>query len=203
MAAGVLRFYWFRLADIAVPLATSIAAIYFISQRANQSRPWTVPAWILIGLLPGSLLVAMSIARFQHPCPPSESKLANYVHWQDACNWIRNHTPTDSIFLVPRAGQTFKWHAQRSDVANWKDVPQDAENIMVWRNRFFNIFYGPDILHPRGNKAFRSLALVGTPRLRELAQQYQANYVITVPQPPLDFPIVYANETYAVYKIEK
>ena len=107
------------------------------------------------------------------------------------------------MFLVPRGGQTFKWHAQRSDVVNWKDLPQDAANIVIWRNRYFDIYYGSPRSPPTWQKPYRSLAAQGTRRVLELAQRYRADYVITRKWPPLQFPLAYANDTYVIYKVSR
>ena len=48
---------------------------------------------------------------------------------------MRDNTPDDSLFLTPTKQQTFKWYAQRAEVVNWKDVPQDAAGILQWYER--------------------------------------------------------------------
>jgi hypothetical protein len=202
LAARVLRFYWFRLADIAVPLATSLAAVFAISRLMSQQSKWAVPALALTVLFPGWFLISTSATRWYDRCPPGEKDLVDYVQWQDACRWAREHTPTNSVFLVPRAGQTFKWHAERGDVVNWKDIPQDAASIVAWRDRYFDIFYGTQAPLPAWKMPFRSLAAQGTRRIRELAQRYHADYVLTVNWPPLQFPIAYANDTYVIYGVK-
>jgi hypothetical protein len=200
LAAQVLRFYWFRLADISVPLALSLALVYATCRLADQQSRWAVPALALLGLFPGWFLLSTSVGRWYDRCPPGETALVDFEQWQDVCYWAREHTPEESEFLVPRGGQTFKWHAQRSDVVNWKDIPQDAASIVAWRNRYTDIFYGSQVTRLAQQKPFRSLAVQGTERIRELALRYQADYVITIPQPPLQLPIVYANDTYVVYE---
>jgi len=203
LAARILRFYWFRLADIGVPLATSLAVVFAIGHLLRQHSKWALPMLALTVLFPGWYLLSTSVIRCYDPCPPGESGVVDFAQWQDACRWAGAHTPADSVFLVPRGGQTFKWHAQRSDVVNWKDVPQDAANLVAWRNRYYDIYYGSPKSPARWQKPYRSLAAEGTVRIGELAQRYQADYVLTVRWPPLHFPLVYANNTYAIYKVKR
>ena len=51
-----------------------------------------------------------------------------------------NPREPDEVFLTPRHQQTFKWYAERGEVVNWKDVPQDAKNLLEWNRRFQQIF---------------------------------------------------------------
>ncbi|MEO8269093.1 MAG: DUF6798 domain-containing protein, partial [Aureliella sp.] len=58
-----------------------------------------------------------------------------YVDWLAVCEWIRENTPTDSLWLTPKYQQSFKWHAQRAEVVCWKDVPQDNASVIEWYHR--------------------------------------------------------------------
>ncbi len=196
IAACLLRFYWFRLADIAIPLATSLAVIHAIARLMRLKSRWAAPVLLLAMLGPGWFLLSTSNDHLRNPSPLGEKQLTDHASWQQACHWAREHTPSDSLFLVPRFGQTFIWHAHRADVVNWKDIPQDAAGIVDWQNRYANIYYDN---RDGEHKPFRSLASQGTSRLRKLAQKYNASHVITLNDPPLQLPVVYANETYAIY----
>lgn len=52
--------------------------------------------------------------------------------WQSACGWIRSHTPANAKFFTPMYQQTFKWYAERPELVTWKDVPQDARQLVAW-----------------------------------------------------------------------
>jgi len=128
--------------------------------------------------------------------------------WVACCQWIERHTTPNAIFLTPRTQQTFLWYAQRAEVVNWKNCPQDARGVVQWLKRYEDVYpdptglkimYGPEV----------DLALPVDERLLELAEKYQARYVVVdrfaavVPQ---TFPRVYPvgdefNVSYAVYRI--
>jgi uncharacterized protein DUF6798 len=200
IAARLLRFYWFRLADIAVPLATSLAVVYVLAWLIWRNSRWKVPALLVAVLLPGWFLLSTSTSRWFDACPPGEDRLLNYRDWQQACRWARDNTPINSMFLVPKRGQTFQWHAHRPDVVNWKDIPQDAEGIVAWRDRYADTFY-PNWFAER--TPTRSLASQGTRRVTTLAERYHASHVITANYPPLQLPVVYINNTYTIYRMRQ
>jgi hypothetical protein len=125
--------------------------------------------------------------------------------WQDACAWIREHAPPDALFLIPRTGYSFKWYAERADVANYKDVPQDAESVIAWRRRCADVFLTIDI---DGKPTLLSFPdQLGVKRLRELARKYGATHVLARRYPPLDMKVVYPEKGqrtecyYTVYEI--
>jgi hypothetical protein len=85
---------------------------------------------------------------------------------------------------------------------NWKDVPQDASGILAWWDRMRDI-HGPE--SPRGvAHARRSLGEEGGVRLRQLGDEYDADYAIIAREPglpPLDLPEVYSNTGYSVVRL--
>lgn len=95
-----------------------------------------------------------------------------YDDWRAVCRWVAEHTPPDALFITPREQQTFKWYAGRAEVANFKDVPQDAASLREWKRRL-------DRLYPRDAAHRRlDLAAFSDAELIELAHQCNARYVI-------------------------
>lgn len=90
--------------------------------------------------------------------------------WRHTCRWIAENTPPEACFITPKMQQTFKWYAERSEVCCWKDVPQDARELVEWWQRLRNVY-------PR-KVALGGLAAHGEQALRELAQKYGADYVV-------------------------
>ncbi|MDR0337949.1 MAG: hypothetical protein LBI18_12755 [Planctomycetaceae bacterium] len=130
-------------------------------------------------------------------------------HWVDACHWIAdpNNTPQTTKFWVPREGTTFKWHAQRSDVGTWKNIPQDAKGIVQWQKMIHDLFY---YRNENGQLCDdRSLTILlwwkTDKEIEQLRLQYGFEYVLCAAYPELShhktFQVVYANELYKVYRI--
>ncbi len=88
-----------------------------VVQRASEQ----VPA--------ADLLVVESVG------PIDRGTTDRHVDWIAACNWIRENTPPDSLWLTPKYQQTFKWYAHRGEVVCWKDVPQDNASVHEWYRR--------------------------------------------------------------------
>jgi len=213
-AAGLLRFYWFRLTDVALPLGAALEASALAA--AQISRPATFFA------RSGGLILAILVAAFHltdtglarlSAAPPKSHRVArggvspaelaaDFADWRDACRWAADSGRVDprARFLVPRLSQTFSWYAGRSCVATWKDVPQDAESIVQWRERIRELYETG--LPPPSPRWHPTLADAGAARLRQLGEKYDADYAIsqrTDPLLPLD--AVYQNDRYVIYRL--
>jgi hypothetical protein len=223
LAAGLLRFYWFRLADVAVPLGVSILGCWWIvdSWRLRSAIQGDSPIFVAdhrsamvpeIGTVPLFAALLVGLATIYHfgdlarqrfnPSMARAERLPNVAAWQECCLWASDgrNTPPSSRFITPRMAQTFKWHATRAEVANWKDIPQDAPELVQWWSRIQNLFATRSVEaeHPW----YGSLNELGEQRLVELSKKYQADYLITdTIDPPLNFKIVHKNEGYTIYQI--
>jgi len=210
LAAALLRFYWFRLSDVAVPLAVAlVGARYVVHELSTQPRrgKWLLLLAVLIGALHvGGYAVRRPFRtvpradRMRGYADPSHSRRA-YLEWRSACLWVKEsgEIPTDARFLTPKMSETFKWYAGRSEVVTWKEIPQDARSIVEWWDRLHQVYvYGSP---QRGYRWHNSLAELGTERIRRLGDMYQADYVLTVRWPRLALPVVYENRMYVIYQL--
>jgi len=203
LAASLLKYYWFRLADIAVPLAVAIGLGWLLALLLERRTKLAPLLLVLMIALPGYWMFDLSLARYQNPTPPADRKMKDPAAWREACAWARENTPDDAMFLVPRGSQSFEWYAHRKGLVTWKDVPQDAASLVAWRDRYFDVFTKID---EKGKRhSYGSLAEQGTERIGELAKKYQTNFVITrahvasKERPPLLLPLVYSNRGYKIY----
>ncbi|MEL6110441.1 MAG: DUF6798 domain-containing protein, partial [Planctomycetota bacterium] len=146
----LLRYYWFRLSDAIVPLVLGmLVAKALFSQRIFLRAN----AWICLGV--AIVLFAGSTYRNHRVALPAscnhrflglatdatiEAQRRTHRDWVAVCDWIRVSTPVDEVFFTPRHQQTFKWYAERAEVVNWKDVPQDAESLVEWETRFYEVY---------------------------------------------------------------
>jgi hypothetical protein len=204
-AAQWLRYYWFRLTDFAAPLAVSLAAGSLIAAGLQSRRAWGMYGLVAAIALAGGHLADKSFARLAAAVPPADRKMQDFAAWVEVCRWIAEHTETDALFLTPRLSQSFKWRTGRAEVVTRKDVPQDARSIVEWSKRYRHVYYqdaaGRETDEPQ------SLGDLGTERVRQLAREYGAKYVIASRGTPLWLPVVYpnaqhGNEEYVVYRID-
>jgi hypothetical protein len=198
-AAMLLRYYWFRLTDFAAPLAVGLYLTTQIAAGLERGRPWA--AWMLMAaiVVAGWHLSSRVGERLQNPVPPADARVRDFPAWVDACRWVAENTPNDALFLTPRRNQTFKWRAGRPEVANRKDIPQDARSILEWDRRIKEVYYSQiaGVQQP-----LDSIGLLGTERVRESALKFGADYVLMDRGQLLSLPRVYWNEEYVVYRID-
>jgi hypothetical protein len=225
LAASWLRFYWFRLVDVAVPLGLTLLAARWLIARKMR-----VAIGVLIAVTVFHLVDCVVLRWFADPpfaerqvdgeawrsaCfwatgrplrplfprQPRADKLRDNADWHDVCRWVSEHTPPDARFLIPRSAHTFKWYAARGEVVNWKEMPQDAAGLVVWWTRIQDIYATGN--PPPQDKYYISLADAGAERLKLLAAKYQADYLVTqTSEPMLPMPVVYKNEAFAVYEMK-
>jgi hypothetical protein len=192
-AARLLRYYWFRQVDVALPMALAIVGTGWILATLQSKKAWARAAALIPLIWAASFLGGVTYARWQSNLPPAVWQVENATGWQTACEWVSEHAPADAKFLVPRSGHTFKWYASRADVGTNKDVPQDAASVVEWRARTRELFPTLDSLDERGRKILLdSPEQLGTPRVLELAHKYGASHVIARSSPALDLPVLFA-----------
>lgn len=207
IALGLLRYYWFRLADVVVPftLAASAAAVLTddgVCARILPGRPAVVR-----GLVVAALLLDLGLQSRHWPLPGrtglrsrADSKV-DAVAWADVCGWVKEHVPPGSRFLTPRGAASFTWRTGLPEVVAWKNSPQDAVSLLEWRRRILDCFSADGTLVTMEG----STAALGAARMRDVADRYGADHAIV----PLDvtgldalpFERLYANSGYAVYRL--
>ncbi len=150
----LLTLYWFRAADVMVPLATGFGLIHLFVYEPRGVALRAVGQLAIPAAIAGAMLAHLvqftSDARppaVQQSRPLTGPKAAGayylYQEWVTTCRWIDANTPANAVFLTPAEQQTFKWYAGRAEVASWKDMPQDARSICQWRDRIRRIYQQP------------------------------------------------------------
>jgi hypothetical protein len=203
MVLSLLRFYWFRLADIMVPfsLAVTAAAVWEDDAACDRLLPGR-RRLIQAGLV---LLLALDLAaqRLHWPLPGASVAPRADVHvsakdWADICDWLAVHAPPGARFLTPRGSASFTWRTGRPEVVSWKNSPQDAASLVEWRRRIIDCFSRDGRLADLE----RSTATLGAERLRDVAQRYAADFAIVpanvVGLESLPFPRLHGNAGYVV-----
>ena len=206
-AYGLLRFYWFRLADGVVPLGLALAAAGALGGPAGVLGGTGRRRWALAAVA-AMLAVDLAFESRHWPLPgrtglvARSEKTVQTPAWQKICAWVRENTPPDACFLTPRGASSFHWHAARREVVCWKNVPQDPRAILEWRQRIVECFSVDGSL----KSLVSSTAALGGERLLEAARKYGADHVI-VPVNPLEpFPLpvepLHVAGGYAVYRLD-
>ncbi|MDR3234756.1 MAG: hypothetical protein LBT46_14035 [Planctomycetaceae bacterium] len=221
-SAEVLRFYWFRTADIAVPMGVAAGCVSAIHNKKTGQSGWIVSLALLI--LPLTAVVPQLEVRCKQTYPRTEpvgiSGAVVAPDWYDLCRWIKTNTAKDVRFWIPRDATTFKWYAQRSDTGVWKDIPQDAAGVVRWRKAMNDLF---TYKNANGvlctDRLLTTLLAEKTPEeLLLLKKEYGFHYVVCLNIPttlpavtPESLPVnphpallepVYSNGTYTLYRFK-
>jgi hypothetical protein len=193
LCVAVMRFYWFRLSDAMVPLGVALWASTCVP--ALRFRPPLQRLWLAVLLLvPALHLGFVTYARLGAPPRADSPDRVVYTDWVDVCHATKERTPRGARCLTPRLAQTFHWHAERPEVANHKDIPQDAASIVEWATRI------RAIQRTFGNGR-PGASYLDIDDVRRLAHKYEASFLIVETAPALDLPRVYANRSYALYDL--
>jgi len=114
--------------------------------------------------------------------PPKES-ISN--GWLETCQWVKNNTPKEAVFLVPRGCDSFKWNTDRAEVGSWKEIPQDAMSIIDWYHRMERLYTtGKDKSEQRWNMPLVAVLISkGRTRVLKECEEYHIQYII-VENPP-------------------
>jgi hypothetical protein len=206
LAVRILRFYWFRLADVFVPLGASLALCGIIAELRRRGA--ILGNLMLIAALAGGAwhLSTTTFSQIQERFPPADGprKVARGDDWREICQRIASdeHIPNDAVFITPRGNHTFRWHTGRAEVVCWKDVPQDAASVVAWRDRFYDIHRnrsGDD------RRFLRALTDLDEAELLRLGETYHARYLLTRANPRLALPRLFQSTRrfYAVYELKQ
>jgi hypothetical protein len=197
--ARLMRYYWFRLSDVFVPLGVSLAVMLHLLHWQTRDRRLATAGLALVLLVAtgnllatvGQLHAATLPAADRQGGIPDRAALAD---WRDVCQWVRLHLSNDALCLTPADHQTFKWYAQRSELVTWKDVPQDARSIVQWSERLARV---------RRWQQSRDEA-EASERFRALQHDYGFDHVVArwpTPFPVAGGQVIYQNRGYAVLRL--
>jgi hypothetical protein len=186
----LLKFYPFRLVDVLLPLGVSLLAARLLSTAVDRRPTWH---WLTVVPL---VCFVVSVSLPISSRNPSRMSPAIRQDWNETCDWIRQHTPTDVLVMTPRTGYSFKWYAQRAEFVSPKDCPQDAAGILEWFQRMR--------LERRWDAEARRDQRISPEQLETLRDAFQIDVLVVTRFHPLHvpLPVVFENPSYRVYEMK-
>jgi hypothetical protein len=184
LAAKFLRFYWFRWNDVTFAMLSSLLLCSFayglieFEENRVRMRAFAVLAAVSIATLLAWNRVDNAIyekipagdkAHFVAKSDEEAVQIKQFEDWVRVCEWIRNNTDPEGLWLTPRRQQSFKWRTGRPELACWKDAPQNAVALVEWGRRLGDAyrFDGKKILLPMSDT-----------QLNQLQKKYELRYVL-------------------------
>ncbi len=204
---SLLRYYWFRPSDVFIPLGLSFALICWISFW-ETSEPRRSAILLTSCLLLSSVGVIRSAEQLTSQTVPAADRQGNlksvprWNQWRDLGNWCSDNLATDALVLTPPYHQTFRWYAGRSELVNWKDIPQDATAIVEWRRRRADVDQLAWLIESQQYRRAKK-------QLLELAEKYAIDFIVlptsaTLPGKMSDPRLIprYQNLNYILLQVE-
>ena len=125
--------------SIYIKLLSCIGAAWLLWDRRPRARPYVVVGLIALGVGAGVVAAATGLLAPPTLRSPLGIKVAGLegddAGYRELAAWVRDNTPVDAIFLVPPDEESFRVHARRAIVVNFKGVPQLGGELPEWRDR--------------------------------------------------------------------
>lgn len=125
----------------------------------------------------------------------------------DICyQWIQNNTENESIFLIPVNIDDFRLGANRAVVVDWKAFPFKDAAMLEWYSRINDVTNNKYEISNYSGFSSYSQMIEGYNSLNEvdinsLKEKYGADYIVVLKNKELEYPLLYSNDSYKIYKI--
>jgi hypothetical protein len=139
--AALLKFYPFRLVDVLLPaavaidLARSMAAAICVSQPSSGFRQKPSDAARVAAAIAIAVPLLVSWRTPYDDRPVSRMNAEREADWREICAWINEELPSDAVLWASNENWAVKWFAERAEYVNYKDCPQDPDNLLEWQRR--------------------------------------------------------------------
>ncbi len=165
LAMLCLKVYPFRVFDLAVPFLLSLLLANRISKWIPENALSKTMSLILAAVLIGAAFIPMDSKN------PSFLPPKKYDDWLATCQWCRDKTSKDSVFVMPYVDWAFHWFASRAQYVSYKNMPQDSARLLEWNRRL-------RMATEWRERSFQD-DIVTREELFELAEFTNADYLIT------------------------
>ena len=198
VAAGMLRYYWYRLSDAMLPAGAALALVAWLIGLRVRRPAWGQAALIVAVLVVGGNLALTNYQRRVDLRPGADVQMLpawtndpdrtrrTYDDWRRTCQWIAEHTPPTLALSRPRCSRPSSGMPSGARCAAGRTCRKTQPN---WSSGGS----GSGICI-RAVSRSEDLAAHGEQRLRELAAKYGADFVVvdrSINPRPLLLPRLY------------
>ncbi len=121
--------------------------------------------------------------------------------FEEMALWIKDNTPEDKIFIVPPWDLEFAIRAQRPQFVDFK-IPV-SNKIFEWEERIRILNKGKPVtgLREMWNELRENYPRLLSREIIHIKENYGAHFFISFSHWLYDFPIIYENNTYRLYRL--
>ncbi|MDO4570878.1 MAG: hypothetical protein Q4D38_10870 [Planctomycetia bacterium] len=205
---GLLRFYWYRISSGGFLILMPIIVLEGLRRlRIDMPRVGNICTAALI-LVAGACIWEEGFKNIYATCTstPDDEDPQEYADWVEACDWVEKSVPPDAIVLAPVEEPTFAWHACRPCVANWKDLPIRAVDIVEWHRRMRYICQSERVreaIKKSERGEIDILERIPREKILDVCHEFKADYILAESDAPWDFPPVFENKSYKVFAVSQ
>jgi hypothetical protein len=200
VALGVTPALWLE----ALPIAALLAVPHLLTRGPREAdprkarRPYAVALAGLLLVLAGGAGMAVK--------DRAEANWTNWwggvePQWRDAQVWVREHTPIDTMVLVPPKRKGFRFFSERPIVGSLKDGgphENNAANMIEWWQRMQALGC---TTRDGGGIRCRNFRTFSAEQIERLAERYEADLLVTYSEHDLPWAPLYDNGEWAVYDL--
>jgi hypothetical protein len=187
----LLKFYPFRLADVALPWFIAIWSMMLLTGRLRRTAA-TRQFAVAVVIIAAGWSAALSL-----PAPDANaSRMTPEVRdeWIATCHWLRDNTSPDALVATANEAWAVKWFSDRAEYVSFKDCPQDAAGILEWRRRWLYL--------ESWSRAAKADGVISAADLARLHQETGIDYLIVSRYGPLETAPVHVQGPFKVYRVD-
>lgn len=246
MILAILLVVSFRFPRLFIPISFVVLLLYLIWLKQIPSQRIQLPVFaspgriylLSIGSIATVVLLILSAQGyfnpiFHHLLGRDEhfrrTILSPEAELNDVCGWIKTHTPTDAVFIIPPTIEGFRVRAERACVVDFKSMTFTNKEMWEWIDRISRIgqvlrAIGDTSITPAkeeySRRALNRLHQIRfrapveeilyqgyithtTTDIEHLSRRYGANYFLTFKGiGDYNFRKIYENKKYVLYAIQ-
>ncbi|MEW6128284.1 MAG: DUF6798 domain-containing protein [Acidobacteriota bacterium] len=193
--------------SVFIPVFSAFTLLYFLNDyfQRQSKKPMIIAnlAIILVALT----LYAIPSTRQGVAYSFGIRRLAEQKsEWLAVCNWVRENTPTDALFVTPPAVEGFTYLTNRSNIGEFKINPDGPQFLSEWYERLTDIA-GGELPKGKGfaNNSLLNRAYAGLDEVKfnALVEKYQVTYAVLPKASAIHSNVVFENNGFKVMQIRR
>jgi hypothetical protein len=121
----------------------------------------------------------------------------------DVARWAGRNVEADAVFVIPASLGSFRLHARRAVVVEWKALPFEELAMRDWRERI-RFCYGEvaSTGFAGQDEMDASYETITDGALGAIRDRYGARFAVLYRETPTRLPVLFANATYQVVALQ-